>query len=363
MLSPLLYGTVYLIVVTILTIFISLEYNSKTNDRLGKTNTHNNITGYIISLIFALFIGFRPLSYIFTDMVNYKADYYAFAYGLPFEFTWDTENFIFDNLFSWLGANYFDVSILFLIMSILYFCVAFKAMTKLFPKDALLGFITFLGAFSTFSYATNGIKAGVATSLFLCALAYRKNLILAILFLVLSLGFHHSMILPVGAFVICLLFRNTKYYIGFWIFAVIAALLHITVFQEMFSSMADERAQSYIGKVDTYWGGTQGFRLDFVVYSVIPILIGYYAIFKKHFYSQGYNFILNLYLFTNAVWMLCMYANFTNRIAYLSWFLYPVVLIYPFLEKEFVNNQYQKLNYVVWFQLLFTLVMHFFYYG
>ena len=77
--------------------------------------------------------------------------------------------------------------------------------------------------------------------------------------------------------------------------------------------------------------------------------------------SGLYKDLLNLYLCTNGVWMLCMYANFTNRIAYLSWFLYPIVLIYPFLNEELGPQRYRQFSKVMLCHLAFTLFMAFIY--
>ena len=53
----------------------------------------------------------------------------------------------------------------------------------------------------------------------------------------------------------------------------------------------------------------------------------------------------------------------TNRIAYLSWFLYPIVLIYPFLQEEWEDdNQYRIFSVVMLAHLGFTLFMNIIYY-
>jgi hypothetical protein len=65
----------------------------------------------------------------------------------------------------------------------------------------------------------------------------------------------------------------------------------------------------------------------------------------------------------NALWMLCMYANFTNRIAALSWALYPIVIIYPYLsEKSNYPNKNMMFAVVMLLHLAFTLFMKFIYY-
>jgi len=41
--------------------------------------------------------------------------------------------------------------------------------------------------------------------------------------------------------------------------------------------------------------------------------------------------LVNTYLFANAVWILVINATCSNRFAYLSWFMMPWVLLYPFV--------------------------------
>jgi hypothetical protein len=127
-------------------------------------------------------------------------------------------------------------------------------------------------------------------------------------------------------------------------------------------TMSDESGAGYLSTAETD-GITNGFRPDFIFYSSFPIIAGYYAIIRNNYQSKFYTFIFNVYLLTNAIWMLCMYASFTNRIAYLSWFMLPIVLVYPFFDKQFVSRQYKKLNFVAGWHLMFTVLMQVIYYG
>lgn len=356
------YLTIYLVAVTLLTILVSNVYSKKNNAGLNKPTVNDCSTGYIVATIVALFIGFRPMSVLFVDMVNYHDIYLFLHYGKEFIFNWNTENIIFDNFVSFLASNRYDLTIFFVLVSLFYFVGTYKAMTRFFPKDALYGFIVFLGAFSTFSYGTNGIKAGSAAAIFLLALAYKNKPVLSWIFAILSIGFHHSMVVPVGGYIAATFVKDNKKYMYFWLLALGVALLHITFFQNIFASFADESGSSYLTSTEN-WGGKTGFRYDFVIYSAIPIFVGYKVLYTYKLRSASYNFLLNIYTFTNAIWMLCMYASFTNRIAYLSWLMYPVVLVYPFFQKEFMPRQYQMLNKVAWLQLSITLALEFIYYG
>ena len=48
--------------------------------------------------------------------------------------------------------------------------------------------------------------------------------------------------------------------------------------------------------------------------------------------------LVNTYLLANAVWVLAIHASFSNRFAYLSWFMMPWVLLYPFVPGKIIHR-------------------------
>lgn len=350
--APLVHVT-YLILVFILTIHVSKKYSYLSQEEIIYGDNCNTMS-LLIPIGFALFIGFRPLSRVFGDMGAYEEVYRVLIYGKEYQFSWDTENYLFDNIFNWLGANMIDIRVFFVGCAFVYFLGTYIGIKKIFSGNALFAFVCFLGAFSTFSYGTNGLKAGLAATFFYIAVSFSKNPILFALFLWISLGFHHSMILPVIAVIMAYVYRNSRVYLIFWVICLVIALLHITYFQSLLGGISEEGNNSYLNAIDSEWGGKTGFRYDFVIYSSIPIITGYYWYIKRNFKDKVYSIIYNTYLLSNGIWMLCMYAAFTNRIAYLSWFLYPLVLIYPLFNFRLFDNQSKVLNYTVWGQLIIT---------
>lgn len=356
------YYYIYLFLLLILTWITYARYANRSG--LQPTSRSSTESGsWILVTFLVVFIGFRPMSGLFVDMVNYNASYYAFYFGYPFHFERNAENVLFDNLFAWWGAMNLSITSFFVCIAAIYFITAYWGIRRLFPNDRLAAYLVFLGAFSTFSYGTNGIKAGAAASLFIWAISYRENLKICIPLILLSWGFHHSMQLPVYAFVLTLLFKNPKWYFYGWIACVFLAFLHVSFFSRLFASISDESGAGYLMAKGGDDGTKGGFRIDFILYSFMPVLVGYWALFVKRVeLSSLYKCLLNLYLCTNGVWMLCMYASFTNRIAYLSWFLYPVVLIYPFLNEAWGVNRYRQFSKVMALHLTFTLFMTIVYY-
>ena len=353
-----LYQTIYLFVVTLISLVVFMQYQKRSGSMSYRHNGTDTFA-IVLTVCLVLFIGLRPVSgKYFVDMANYSSYYTAILEGAPFNFDTNTDNIIFDNLFAWWGSECLGYKSFFLFIAAIYFGAAFLGIRKLFPNNALAAYLLFLAAFSTFSYATNGIKAGAATSLFILAIGYRDNLKVCIPLILLSWGFHHSMIMVVAAFVVTLFVKNPKVYFALWSFCFLMALAHISFFAEFFSGFTTEHGAEYLLSDGADDGTKGGFRIDFIMYSAVPVVVGWYAVFtKKTNLSDKYKNLLNLYLCLNGIWMLCMYAAFTNRIAYLSWFLYPIVLIYPFLQEDWGENRYRTFSLVMLGHLGFTLFM------
>lgn len=361
------YYTIYLILVTIITLITYFKYDKKNGNITYPLNKRKKDGTFILAILMVLFIGYRPESSVFVDMMNYITYYHALYEGNIFIFDKEAENLLFDNYLAWVGSQNLGTSFLFVSISAIYFICTYIACKRMFPRDTLAAYLVFLAAFSTFSYGTNGIKAGAAASIFLMALAYRDNLKVCILLTLVSWGFHHSMMMPIVAFILTFIYKNSKVYFAAWCLCLLIAVFHITFFQQLFAdilSESDESGANYLYSSGLDWGGRTGFRLDFVIYSAMPILVGYWAVYKKKLQlSKLYTCLLNLYMTLNGTWMLCMYANFTNRIAYLSWFLYPIVLIYPYLNENWGASRYKTFSRVMLAHLGFTLFMRFIYYA
>ena len=48
--------------------------------------------------------------------------------------------------------------------------------------------------------------------------------------------------------------------------------------------------------------------------------------------------LVNTYLLANALWVLVINTSFSNRFAYLSWFLMPWTLLYPFVPGRVIHR-------------------------
>lgn len=359
------YHSIYLFFVTVIT-FLLCNNICKQNTNLNKKESI--FVGIIIVLVLSFFIGLRPYSPYFGDSQAYFNTYYRKVFDYYHVF-FEKNSLIFSNLLSFFASYHLGCSSFFILISLLYFGCSYLSCSKFFPQKSVFAFLVYLGAFSTYAYSVNGIRAGVAASIFYCAIAYREKKWLSILLLLISWGFHHSMHVSILAFIVVYYYSEPKVYVYFWLACLLISVFHISYFQIIFSRLTDEKGAVYLFNSTLDKAISIGrMRYDFVLYSAIPIVIGYYIYNKLEQKIKEYDFILCLYILLNSLWMLCMYAAFTNRIAYLSWQLYPFVLGYPFLSEKVKLDKmpYPKKKMLVLVTMLhlgFTLFMSFVYYA
>ena len=75
---------------------------------------------------------------------------------------------------------------------------------------------------------------------------------------------------------------------------------------------------------------------------MMPILLGYYVVIKRGISDKVYLILLNTYTISNAFWVMIIRANFSNRFAYLSWFMLPIVLAYPLFKFDIWGDSQGK---------------------
>lgn len=365
-----IYKYILLLVATIGTLVLTKKYKVATFNRASVESKAADPVSVVLCLFFAILIGLRPMEggmgWIWGDSYNYYGGY-LMQEGIASEWKFSFNEPIWGLLFNFVTANSLGINTLFLICDLLYFGCTYLACRKWFPHDTTVAFLVFLGAFSTYSYSYNGVRAGVAGAIFLLGLAYYDRKGLSIALILISWGFHHSMQMPVAAYVLTLLYKEPKWYFYGWAFCALMAVAHVSLFQNLFMGFSDESGAGYLQGISEGEGDSTagGFRIDFLLYSAMPVLLGYKIVMKERLsVSPQYLALLQMYLCTNGIWMLCMYAEFTNRIAYLSWFMYPFVLIYPFLKEDLrgvlmlkSSNQYVQFAKVASYHLYFTLFM------
>lgn len=355
------YHIIYIIIITVFSIAVFSKYQRLSLHGVYRKNSSDYQYAKCLCLFFVLFIGARPAHGIFEDMMYYYKIIEDGVWSMPL-FNPLAENLLFDNLINFWAYNEWSSRLFFLLIAFFYFGGILYSCHRVFPGRELFSFLVYVAAFSTFSYSVNGIKAGVAASIFLVALTYYDKYLIAIPLILVSWGMHHSMIMPMLVYVCVIFVKNPKYYFTFWLFCLIMCLSHVTAFQAIFANYTNEKATDYLLSTGEDWAGRGGLRLDFILYSSMPVLVGWISTYKIKLKNEMYSTLLSMYLMCNGLWMLCMYVNYNNRIAYLSWFMYPFVLLFPSLNNKWQKDGYLSVTKIATLHLLFTLFMVLIYY-
>lgn len=251
--------------------------------------------------------------------------------------------------------------IYFFILAFIYVIGNF-AFCKYNTRNYLLLFIAVISFMGFYAYGVNTIKSGLGLSLFLVSLCnFDKKKYVALLFVFLAYEIHHSTLIPIIAFTIAFYIRRTKYYYLMWITCIGLSLIFGSYFQLYIGSYlgADDRYGSYLisESSERY---QVGFRYDFLLYSTVPIIWGY-LVEKWGYANERWGWYFRSYIMANSIWVLIISMPFTDRVAYLSWFLIPYILLIPILDNN-VKIPNRKLYLFLSFFIFggFSLYQHLF---
>lgn len=343
----------YFLLTLVLLTFVKSKSLSITDSRSIKSN--NKLANFIL-LFTIIYIGYRPVNgAYFGDMGTYAQSFQKYQMGESPDFNGD----VIFNSFMKFCSSIMSVQIFFLVCSLLYVLPLWAACIKWFKRYSYYALLALVISFSFWSYGTNGIRNGIATSIFLYALS-RDKMVFKILFVLLAFGFHKSIIIPTAALALTYFYSNPRKYFYGWLLCIPLSLVSGGFWEGLFAGlMADERV-SYLtdGNVNNDSFSSTGFRWDFLMYSASAVYAAYFFIFKKKFIDPTYNRLVCVYLAANAFWILVIRANFSNRFAYLSWFMMGIVIVYPFLTKIQLKKQHQVLGLVLLAYFGFTFFMN-----
>ena len=336
------YMTTFFAVITVLIVIASfplLRYR-----KLEEFPEANLLIGTILILVVTtLFIGLRNpyASWRYLGDTNRYTLIYQNIQNDPL---WTTNKDFGFYFYMKLLANFFNVQMFFLITAVLYVFPVYYSFNKWFKKYAFFAVVIFVTSLSFWPFGVNGMRNGLATSFFIFALAFREKKWLMYSIIALSISFHTSLILPTFALIIAQFYKNTKVLLRVWLVSIPISLLfgkRVLTFLNFLvtSSIGQIDARGDFSGVDNSVFARSAFRIDLVFYSGIVIYLGYYFINKIELKDKFYQNIFNVYVIANTIWLYFIYFPYTNRIAYLSWFLIPIIVVYPIVYSSKLKNQ------------------------
>lgn len=345
--------------ITILCMIIVAVWQCHTGNALQKNIVNlNAMWGVLFTLLLIPYMGLRPISGAFGDTVNYASSFRDMQLGIK-DIAWSGE-WVFNFLFRWFAKNS-DIHSFLLLCATIYIGSLWIATVRIFRNYYYLPFLIILGMFTFWAYGVNGIRNGMGASVFILAMSFVNKPVYMIGIALLACGLHNSVYLMCAAATLAWFIKNSYLFLIGWLGSLII------------SFVAGGRIQSYLATTnllendDRFSGYLTGsnmtgeivqmsmvFRWDFVLYSAMAVYIGYYFIFRRNFKDEYYHWIYNTFLATNAFWLLVIHAAYSNRFAQISWFIMPIVLIYPFLKQRFWTNHERMLGYAIIIFYIFT---------
>lgn len=303
-------------------------------------------------------MGLRPVSeYHFADMATYAKGFKLMQQGVAVQIDKD---YLF-NYFMMFCSRFMDVRIFFLLLDVLYIIPCFLFSKKYFRRYWFFSMFMFISSFSFWTYGTNGLRNGLATSFFIMGLSVYGKKYWMYFWFILGYFMHASLIIPIAGFVVSGVYKNPKIYLYIWLLVIPISLLGGSSWATLFATLGfEDRTSGYLTNSDQFMKefSQTGFRWDFLIYSSSAVFAGAYFIFKKKITDPFYIHVFGVYCIANAFWILVITAAFSNRFAYLSWFLMPVIIAYPMFRYKIWKEQYKIFGAILFVYFMFTYYMN-----
>lgn len=342
----------------VLAIFVLLAFFHTHNKQLGSAANYAfyRVAGGLLLVFVIIYMGLRPVSGVFVDMKTYYYMYKSILAGREPKGNVDP----FFLTFMRICSKFMDAHGFFFVCTLIYIVPIYSACRKWFAKHWFYPFLAIVVSFTFWAYGTNGIRNGMATSLFIYAIS-RDNVFNRAFWIIVSIALHKSMLIPTAAYIATFVNNNSKLYLWFWVISIPLSLAMGGFWQSLFAELmpVDDRASTYLtGEVYAEQFSKTGFRWDFVLYSFVGVFAAWYYIFRMKLKDEFYVRLCNTYLLANGFWILVIRANFSNRFAYLSWFLLALVIFYPLLRQLLIKEQHKKIGIYLFLYFGFTFVMN-----
>ncbi len=293
----------------------------------------------------------------FGDTINYTLSYELLQQGVSIKIKSD---YLFNYLLKFC-STIMDVHSFFLLIDVLYIIPCLLFSQKYFRRYWFFAMFMFMGSYSFWSYGTNGLRNGLATSFFIMGLYFYDKKYWMYFWFLLGYFMHASLVIPIAAFIVSGIYKNPKIYIYIWVLAIPISLVGGSSWSSVIATLGmEDRTSGYLTNVVKTGeeASATGFRWDFLVYSASAVFAGAYFIFKKKITDPFYIHVFGIYCIANAFWILVITAAFSNRFAYLSWFLMPAVIAYPIFRYKIWKEQYKIFGAILFVYFMFTYFMN-----
>ena len=316
----------------------------------------NQMLGLMALLIVVILMGMRPASSDYGDTANYAYGFDRYAQNKDSIHFYFEKEWLFGNTMRFF-AKYSNIHAFFITCAIVYVGALWLALRRIFDEYNFVPLLVVMSMFTFWAYGVNGVRNGMGASMFILAMTYTNNIPMMLGIAFVGAGIHNSVYIMLAAAALAWVLNNSRLYMLIWGTCIALSFTIGSMIQSWMAGFAgsiDEgnKLTSYL----TYSTGAMlsegiivstSFRWDFVAYSGLGVAIGAYFILRRRFEDEYYRWIFNTYLLCNSFWILIIRAPYSNRFAQISWFILPIVLIYPFMRERFWINQEKMLGLAI----------------
>jgi hypothetical protein len=366
--QPQYYAPIFYCIILLLVIIQVSKLSQSSGCSILSKRQPSDLTTAIFPILLIIFFGLRPISgKYFVDTFTYEYSYTLIGDSLNDISVNTKEEWLWTALQTISHFLHLSINGFFIIVASGYIGLMYWTCRRFMPSNVWIAMLFCMTAYSFYSYGINGIRNGLACSMTLLAFSFffdadnKQGKIIAIIIVFLAMGIHKTVILPAICMTIAyFLIKDTKLAIGYWIFSIVLSMVVGDAVSNFFAGLGfDDRMTEYLANDKSTMSqfSNTGFRWDFLLYSAMPIWLGYYITVTRGIKDKVYSLLINTYILCNAFWVMVINASFSNRFAYLSWFMYPIVLAYPLLKVKIWRDQDRKTAYILLAQEAFAFFM------
>lgn len=317
----------------------------------GKSNT--SLWSALVFITMLVLLGLFPIEWGYgTDRANYANQLLQFKSGnIQVDFQKGEVGY---QIIQFVLSRFLNATQFIFCISLIYLTNYYISIKRLVKAQNYWLFIAVILSMGFTNYALNTMRAGLAISFIVLGISMYKSRIKLICCIIIAVSIHTSALIPGGIILICSKYNNTRLFYKFWLLSIPVSFIAGGVFNTLFQSLSDDGRTMYLTTTETNYN--VGFRIDFIIYSFAPMIIGAYYIFKKKINDSFYVMMYNAYLLTNMFWILVIRANYSDRFAYLSWFMMPFILVYPILTQKMHLNKRVWLGLILLGELAFRFI-------
>lgn len=317
----------------------------------GNLKPANHKFIFSVYALIVLLLAFTPVAYWDgTDKGRYMYEFDHIQVANIQDVTKDIGWFYFVKICNHLT---FGTTWLYFLLTAFVFSSSFYYFAKTHFNESYVGYLLLLtcGMLGFSGYTNNVIRNGIAVALCLYALTSDKRVFKFVL-PVFAYFIHGSAIILIASYLVTIPLRSIKLPTLFWGVCLILSIVRMDIssFFKMFGMM-DERVLEYTSEASAdvlaVYHKAGMFRWDFLIYSVVPLYIAWRWINKYDYHNKNYIRYVNVYLLCNALWLLVIRQAYSDRFAFLSWLMIPIVTLYPLLRNEINVVNPEKTVYLI----------------